>query len=396
MSITAVCECGKKFEAKDEYEGRRAICPSCRREFVFQRHGIPVFHEVIEPPPLPPVRGADNHDEEPEPPPAGAAEAGRPFWKDPIIIVGAVIPVTILAVFFGYLFYEHRTKEFHRRVYALKLEVDDLVKSGQSRAALDKCEEVLSAIGDPAAADVKMRGYADVVSKTRDRLNDAVQAEKKHEKSDRTWESSKTWRNAKIPIEVSYPVMHEQRVPPRYRSVDIVINMKVPKEILREIALEMKAKEFEQYEGTFVYFYLPKYWDGKDDWATAFFNPTLEVEILGLEEGKDRVLAGLKVTLPENSTLIGSWISQEESYLISIYEKGSEYYMIRSYPDRKSIVEFYKVPSIDEPTFTFYPNDERGLKFQVSKSGNLFKYNQNIMKSIAEPVKNFQVDVSEK
>jgi hypothetical protein len=43
MAIRAVCECGKKFEAKDEYEGRRAICPSCKREFVFQRGGIPVF-----------------------------------------------------------------------------------------------------------------------------------------------------------------------------------------------------------------------------------------------------------------------------------------------------------------------------------------------------------------
>jgi hypothetical protein len=46
MSIHAVCECGKRFKARDEYEGRRAICPACRREFIFQRGGIPVFEEV--------------------------------------------------------------------------------------------------------------------------------------------------------------------------------------------------------------------------------------------------------------------------------------------------------------------------------------------------------------
>jgi hypothetical protein len=46
MSIHAVCECGKRFKARYEYEGRRAICPSCRREFIFQRDGIPVFEEV--------------------------------------------------------------------------------------------------------------------------------------------------------------------------------------------------------------------------------------------------------------------------------------------------------------------------------------------------------------
>ena len=190
--------------------------------------------------------------------------------------------------------------------------------------------------------------------------------------------------------------MDEQRVPPHHRIVNIAINMKISKEILREIALEMKAKEIEQYQKTFISFYLPEYWEGKDDWATASFNPTLEVEILGLEDGQDRALAGLNVTLPENSTLIGSWISQEESYLISIYERGSKYYMMRSYPNHKAIVDLYKVPSTDEPTFTFYPNDERGSKFQVSKSGNLFKYNHNIMKSVAEPVKNFELNRSNK
>ena len=75
MSIHAVCECGKKFQAKDGYEGRHAICPSCRREFVFQRDGIPVFEEVIEPPPIPPVRADD--DAEPEQRQAAGASRDR-------------------------------------------------------------------------------------------------------------------------------------------------------------------------------------------------------------------------------------------------------------------------------------------------------------------------------
>jgi enamine deaminase RidA (YjgF/YER057c/UK114 family)/DNA-directed RNA polymerase subunit RPC12/RpoP len=190
MPIVFSCQCGKEFNAKDDNAGKRARCPQCRREFVIPNRSVfgPIEPTTqAEPPPLPPnmppvfaVPVSDAKIQHIQ-----AEDASRPFYRDPIIVVGATIPTLILTVFFGYLFYEHRTKEFHRRVYALKLEVDDLVKSGQSRAALDKCDEVLSAIGDPAAADVKMRGYADVVSKTRDRLNDAVQAEKKREEADR-------------------------------------------------------------------------------------------------------------------------------------------------------------------------------------------------------------------
>ena len=75
------------------------ICPSCRREFVFQREGIPVFEEVTEPPPIPPDRADD--DAEPEQP--QAAGASRPFWKDPIIVIGAAVPSVILATAATYI-----------------------------------------------------------------------------------------------------------------------------------------------------------------------------------------------------------------------------------------------------------------------------------------------------
>ncbi len=350
MSITAHCTCGKKFKARDEYAGRRAICTVCRREFVFP---LPIAPKQV--PPL----------VEPNPSPASVVEqviaeenpslqGSRPWWKDKIIVYGGGVPLLGLAVFLGFL------------AWAVVRQ-----RADQDRSIPDEVEYARLAL---------VSGFIPA---------DGAQVPR---------------RNPKIPVEVSYPVMDEQRVPPISRIVNIAINMKVPKEILREIALEMKAKEIEQYQRTFIYFYLPEYWDGKDDWATAFFNPTLEVEILGLEEGKDRVLAGLRVTLPENSTLIGSWIAQEEIHVTTIYKRDSKYYLMTSRPDLKkkypecysSINDLYELPSTDEPTFTFFPKDEHGLKFRVSKSGTLFKYKHNIMRSIAQPVKNFQVDGSKK
>ena len=92
MAINVTCECGKRFEAKDEYEGRRAICPSCRREFVFQRQGIPVFHEVVEPS-LATLQTHQDELERQEP-----TEVSRRFWKDPVVVIGAAVPTLILAV----------------------------------------------------------------------------------------------------------------------------------------------------------------------------------------------------------------------------------------------------------------------------------------------------------
>ena len=99
MAIKVTCECGKRFQAKDEYEGRRAICPACRREFVFQRQGIPVFNEVTEPPPFP----ANRTEEDEEPKQEGSTEICQPFWKDPIIVIGSAVPLLILVGFIVYL-----------------------------------------------------------------------------------------------------------------------------------------------------------------------------------------------------------------------------------------------------------------------------------------------------
>jgi hypothetical protein len=184
MAIRAVCECGKKFEAKDEYEGRRAICPSCKREFVFQRGGIPIFQEVLELPPPLPIR-ADDDDDQCQPEPNPGPVPTRPFWKDPVVIGGSIIPVTVLSAFFVYLYREHRTKEFHRHVYELKVEADSLAKSGQPFAAMNKYEDVMAAIGDSSTVDGKMRGYRGAAAMARDKIRMAIAAKNAQEEAER-------------------------------------------------------------------------------------------------------------------------------------------------------------------------------------------------------------------
>jgi hypothetical protein len=69
---------------------------------------------------------------------------------------------------------------------------------------------------------------------------------------------------AAIQVELSYPVIEEFIIPPakstlypRNRNIYVRLNMRVSKEDLREIALELKSQETEQFEQTRITFFLP-------------------------------------------------------------------------------------------------------------------------------------------
>jgi hypothetical protein len=158
MPIKVVCQCGKNFQAKDEYEGRRAMCPSCRREFVFEVAGASISQEGTSDKTTPQaVRHRD--DGYTELASIAHPEPSRPFWKDPIVVIGAALPTLILCVFFGYLYVDYRAKALHRRVYAVKLKADSLLASGDVRQAFDCCQQILAEAGPTESQDA-VRGQS--------------------------------------------------------------------------------------------------------------------------------------------------------------------------------------------------------------------------------------------
>ena len=114
MPIEITCECGKRFRAKDEYAGRWGTCPACRREFMVPAptdlgqvdiakpqddgRGPPVT-EVGLPIDLQISLSLTEH----QTPKAVASQPGRPFSRDPVVVIGAAVPTTILMTFFGFL-----------------------------------------------------------------------------------------------------------------------------------------------------------------------------------------------------------------------------------------------------------------------------------------------------
>jgi predicted Zn finger-like uncharacterized protein len=92
MAIKFTCpHCDKRYKVADGAAGRTVRCAACTRE-------IKVPHA---PPPTLPTVSRPTPDEEPAGTPAD--ESVRPLREDPIVVIGAAVPTSILLVFFGYL-----------------------------------------------------------------------------------------------------------------------------------------------------------------------------------------------------------------------------------------------------------------------------------------------------
>lgn len=86
------------------------------------------------------------------------------------------------------------------------------------------------------------------------------------------------------------------------RSVDVRLKEKVSEETLEGIAKEIRASNPRKFERTFIVYYLPEQTVGAGGWATSHFNPTLEVNVLGLSADSETATVA-----KEGETEIGRW-----------------------------------------------------------------------------------------
>lgn len=171
-------------------------------------------------------------------------------------------------------------------------------------------------------------------------------------------------RNPKIPAEVSYPNIKEEEEYndlSKKRMVDVQLNMKVSPEVLREIALAVKATERRQYERTFIFVFLPEEVPGakREAWATCHFNPTLDVQILGLTKEADEKLRKQPLTHPGKR--IGAWLIDRQyvGHLHVIYEDGGKVKEMTLSPAGEPFVaDMVELPSRGARRFKVVGSDE--------------------------------------
>jgi hypothetical protein len=175
--------------------------------------------------------------------------------------------------------------------------------------------------------------------------------------------------HSEIPAEISYPVIDEYREPPFKRGLSVRLNQKVSEDTLRKIALRLKSQEVEQYESTFIWYFLPDRMTDGDGWAKTDFRPTLQVEIIGLTPEEENLLTN--DPLPEGREPIGRWLDEGMGKCrIMIYRESGRFYLENAYPDgHKSVQELFEIPSTDSRRFERVSPSQAGDRYLVYPNG---------------------------
>jgi hypothetical protein len=113
MSIKVACECGRVVVTRDGYAGKWVRCPACRTALM-----IPVSVPV----------------------PDGTK---RSAWKDPIVVVGSLVPTAVVVGFAFYLYRDWSDRDFSRRVTVAKAAADKLATTGNVVRAVEAYERIL-------------------------------------------------------------------------------------------------------------------------------------------------------------------------------------------------------------------------------------------------------------
>lgn len=110
-------------------------------------------------------------------------------------------------------------------------------------------------------------------------------------------------------------------VPGIKREVYVRLPAAVTEDVVKQIANAVKAQDPSVYERTFVVFLLPGMHDGKGAWATAFFNPDLEVRVLGATAEQQSRAAAMSSESPAlGRRRLGLWIDDSDLGSGSVWE----------------------------------------------------------------------------
>lgn len=119
---------------------------------------VPVTNSTVTPPDVP--------DDSPD---VVDPEIRRPFWKDPVIVIGAAFPILLLSAFGFYLYRESRIKSDRGRILAVKAEADGKYTQ-DPEVAHDKYSRLAESTGGWAASDPDVKRTLDMARKSRDQL----------------------------------------------------------------------------------------------------------------------------------------------------------------------------------------------------------------------------------
>ncbi|MDE2104705.1 MAG: hypothetical protein KGL39_46140 [Patescibacteria group bacterium] len=175
--IPVSCNCGFKSQVKDERAGRDVKCPVCGKAISVPLESLQI--DVATDEPLVDRSGAANAVA------IRAASSGRrPFYKDPIIVVGSAIPLTILIMFGVYLESRQSLSRLRENIVSLKTEGDALLAKGDDESAFNKYSDIVALAGSRDLEDEAAAARVEDARKARDQLGPKVKAKRDRQEAE--------------------------------------------------------------------------------------------------------------------------------------------------------------------------------------------------------------------
>lgn len=180
--------------------------------------------------------------------------------------------------------------------------------------------------------------------------------------------------------DIKYTISEDTHKRDIKRSVVVLLEEKLSKEQLRQLANRIKNSDASSYQRTFIGYYLK----GKDRnngyWATTHFNPNLEVRVLGLSKGKEATLTKPIASSPDRKVL-GVWLDDRPGVgaKMTIYNsKEGKLYLESSYSDGSSGTEEMIDFAIDNgKRIEDKEGNDFGEYFVVNKANQLEFWSKN-------------------
>ena len=191
-----------------------------------------------------------------------------------------------------------------------------------------------------------------------------------------------------IPKDVTYSIIDTKVVPGVKRSLDVRLNRKVTEDVLRSIALQLKSQDPKEYERTFITYYLPDMKLGAGAWATTYFDPDLDIRILGLTAEQEKNL--VNEVADSSREVVGTWLDESPvvGSKITIYRQNGKLYMEQIFGDGSSSKkEMTKKASSRGQRFEEKSSSSSGDYYLINTRGDLEMRDQVGLVATAKRIK---------
>jgi hypothetical protein len=180
--------------------------------------------------------------------------------------------------------------------------------------------------------------------------------------------------NEDSPSATPYEIIGRDQAGNMKCSFDVRLEDRIPEAEIRSVAEEIKSREAEDCERTFIVYYLPGMEVDAGGWATSHFNPGLEVRVLGLTAEQ----SASSPVLPEGD-LVGRWLGKLPPGWFTIVRRGGKVIGRWDFGDGSNSEEGLtesKVPD-GRPRFEDEGGNPHGEYYVLETDGRLGMYGES-------------------